>query len=553
MLSMSIAFYNRFISNATYVFLLIFLISCTSTNTRDTGDINSAIKKARNNQGAIDTAYVKQTARVHVVNGSVYEQEQKYAEAIIEYQQALRYDSSAAIYFTLAKCYHLLEYYDLSQENVLTCLEKDSSFVPAMELLADLFIMRYQLDNAIQTYEKIIKLDNSRQYRINLARLYELRDVDKAIILYYELLRDNDDINILIRLAKLLEQQGRNDESLAIQEKLFNIRPNAESALVIIESRFKTQNYDDAFRILFEASDILPPEDLTYTYGRVTNYLMNDSSTSLKQYMPGFLDKLNSKYYFEWRIILMGAFLADKQGEKEYSDKFFKRTLNLADSIPDIPIQIGLHYLQIRDYNRSIEIFKKYEAYYPKDSRFPLFIGMVLGDQNRLSESLNYLNKAVALDSSNFDTWAQIGLTYDRLGIPDSSDKAYLNALKIDSTDPLVNNNYAYSMSVRGINLEKAEKMSRMAINADPNNAAYLDTYGWIQYQLGNYGFALEYVLKATKSPEPSAEVFEHLGDIYIRLNKVEEAISALEKSLNIEPGRESVRIKIESLKKGMD
>jgi tetratricopeptide (TPR) repeat protein len=553
MMSMSLAIYNRYISVAFYVLLLFFLLSCSATKSTDTGDISSVIKKARNSQGIIDTNYVRQAARVHVVNGSVYEQEQKYAEAIIEYQQALRYDSSAAIYYTLAKCYHLLEYYDLSQENVLISLEKDSSFVPSMELLADLFIMRYQLDNAIQTYEKIMKLDNSRQYRINLARLYELRDVDKAIKMYYDLLRDNEDINILMRLSKLLEQQGRNEEALAIQEKLFNIRPNAESALVIIEAKMKNQKFDDAFRILFEASDVLPPEDLTYTYARVTNYLMNDSSATLKQFMPGFLEKLNSKYYFEWRIILMGAFLADKHAEKDYSDKFFKRTLNLADSIPDVPIQIGLHYLQIRDYKRSIEIFKKYEALYPRDSRFPLFIGMALGDQNILSESLDYLNKSIALDSSYFDTWAQIGLTYDRLGISDSSDKAYLNALKIDSTDPLVNNNYAYSMSVRGINLEKAEKMSRIAINADPNNAAYLDTYGWIQYQLGNYGFALEYVLKATKSPEPSAEVFEHLGDIYTKLNKFDEAISALERSLSIQPGRESVRVKIESLKKGMD
>ena len=63
--------------------------------------------------------------------------------------------------------------------------------------------------------------------------------------------------------------------------------------------------------------------------------------------------------------------------------------------------------------------------------------------------------------------------------------KAYDKALKVDGTYAPVLNNYAYYLSVEGKHLRKALKMSKTVVDAQPDNATYLDTYGWILYLLG--------------------------------------------------------------------
>jgi len=81
----------------------------------------------------------------------------------------------------------------------------------------------------------------------------------------------------------------------------------------------------------------------------------------------------------------------------------------------------------------------------------------------------------------------------------------------------------------------------------DPDNAAFLDSMGWVLYQLDQPQAALPYLLKAVdKAKEPDATVFDHLGDIYRKLNQLEKAREAWRKSLELE-ANETVKKKLES------
>ena len=76
------------------------------------------------------------------------------------------------------------------------------------------------------------------------------------------------------------------------------------------------------------------------------------------------------------------------------------------------------------------------------------------------------------------------------LGDTKSAYKAYDKALKIDPSYAPVLNNYAYYLSEEGKQLKKARSMSKKTIEAEPDNATYLDTYGWILHLLGKIGRA---------------------------------------------------------------
>lgn len=78
-----------------------------------------------------------------------------------------------------------------------------------------------------------------------------------------------------------------------------------------------------------------------------------------------------------------------------------------------------------------------------------------------------------------------IGDTYHAMGDWRKAYKTYEKALKIDPRNCPVLNNYAYYLSMQHRRLCKAQKMSRITIEEQPDNATYLDTYGWILFLRG--------------------------------------------------------------------
>jgi Tfp pilus assembly protein PilF len=85
-------------------------------------------------------------------------------------------------------------------------------------------------------------------------------------------------------------------------------------------------------------------------------------------------------------------------------------------------------------------------------------------------------------------------------------------------------NNFAYFLSLRNVDLDKAANMSKRSIELDPGNPSNLDTYAWILYMRGEYLEAKKQVLKSLELSPNNAEVVEHFGDILYRLNEVEDA-----------------------------
>ena len=81
--------------------------------------------------------------------------------------------------------------------------------------------------------------------------------------------------------------------------------------------------------------------------------------------------------------------------------------------------------------------------------------------------------------------YSLIGDSYYALGDASSAFKAYDKALKIQPDYLPVLNNYAYYLSQEVKKLRKALKMSKITVEAEPDNATYLDTYGWILHLLG--------------------------------------------------------------------
>ena len=122
--------------------------------------------------------------------------------------------------------------------------------------------------------------------------------------------------------------------------------------------------------------------------------------------------------------------------------------------------------------------------------------------------------------------YTSLGDAYNELKNFLKSDESYEKALAANPKDANVLNNYSYYLSVRGEQLEKAEKMSRQSNELEPKQSSYEDTYGWIMFKLGKYEDAKIWIEKSlSNGSDKSATVLEHYGDILFKIGDITKAL----------------------------
>lgn len=88
-----------------------------------------------------------------------------------------------------------------------------------------------------------------------------------------------------------------------------------------------------------------------------------------------------------------------------------------------------------------------------------------------------------------------------------------------------LHNDLGYTWAEHDKNLDQAEAMIRKALDAKPDEPAYLDSLGWVLFKQERYDLAEESLRKATESTKgQDAVIYDHLGDTYLKLDKKAEA-----------------------------
>jgi len=140
-----------------------------------------------------------------------------------------------------------------------------------------------------------------------------------------------------------------------------------------------------------------------------------------------------------------------------------------------------------------------------------------------------------------------LGLIYNNMNKMVESDSLYERALRLDPENALVNNNYAYSLSERGLQLERALQMVKISIEADALNSSYLDTIGWVYYKLGEYDKALPFIQQAIEVGGESSIMLEHLGDILFMQGSRDQALEIWKKALELDSANENLIQKVKT------
>jgi tetratricopeptide (TPR) repeat protein len=181
--------------------------------------------------------------------------------------------------------------------------------------------------------------------------------------------------------------------------------------------------------------------------------------------------------------------------------------------------------------------------YFPNKKELNLFIGISLFQKEDYHEAYNRLksgyrddmDKPVRLQFLTF-----IAESAFKIQLIDSAFAAFDKILHIDPENYSIMNNYSYYLALHNRDLKKAEVMSKQTIINEPENATYLDTYGWVLFVSGRYADAEKY-LKLAVAGSDDPDVLFHYAEVLNKLGKKIEAETYYLKA--IEAGLENKEI----------
>lgn len=134
------------------------------------------------------------------------------------------------------------------------------------------------------------------------------------------------------------------------------------------------------------------------------------------------------------------------------------------------------------------------------------------------------------------DYYYYLGMTYEKEGNFEKMEENVSHAINLNSNNSGYLNYLAYMYSQNSRNLEKARKLILRALMIEPENPAYLDSYGWIHYKMGNYQKAIHQLNLAAditiKKKENDAVIFYHLAESYYKVKDFPMAQKYYEKTL---------------------
>ena len=576
---------KKFKRNCTYCPLLVFLVLAGCGGSKETASKKAVPSKTAQVRDLL-AEQNHDRALQHFIEAVTLDAKDRYAEAILEYQEVLQDEPNAATYYAISRDYALLGKMVRASEAAKEAVHLDSMKVSYRENLASIYLSLFQQDLAIEQYEAIVKIDsNSASGWFNLARLYQQKRPLRALGIYERILEsDPDNWDVLLQTAELCNNLGRFDKAADYYRRMLVIDPsNRPLQRQLAETYSKAGKVDEAVKLLeamheedqsdIEVSAILGEvylqqgkyDKALLLYQSLLKRVKTNPEIKLRigvayvgqiQRDSTFADKakqifeqLETEMPNDFRVYWYLGIIASSQKEDSLAGTYFERVTSLDQKNAEAWWFLGSNYFDRGEYQSVLKSMEQARTLFPDDSRFFMLTGLAYSRLGQPEQAIQMLQESYKLNPKDINTLGQLALTYDGLKRWKQSDSLYEEALRVDSTSPaaaIILNNYGYSLATRGLQLDRALAMAQKAVAMEPENASYLDTLGWVYFMLGNYSDAQQYIAKAVATGSASAEVTEHLGDVYYRLGNKVKALEFWQHAFDMDKTNQALKVKIE-------
>ncbi len=562
----------------TVLFALPFLFGCSGSEqmTQQTPPAVSTEKKQ-----STPTSQDRNESMRHFIAGSTFDTKGQYADAALEYQEALRFDDDPAIYYALSSDYFRLKKGELALTNAIEAVVRDSNNRDYREHLGEIYFSQFKLDSALAQFNNVIRIDSEYVNGwYNLARVQQFRTPSVALATYNTMMqRFGAQWEILEQIAGISMSLRKFEEAAEAFSDMLSLDPSNPELEHTLASTYELAGNDSLAALLYKKiSEETDNIDAKIAYARfllvqhkfaesdsLINPIINadtasfDTKLKVGESYINALEKDSTLFHFvyayfiklkefapaDWRPYWFLAAL--DASEKHYDDAaaHYAKLIAIDPSREDAWVNYASVYAEQQKFMQMAEILERARSIFPNEFRINFFLGIAYYRDGKLEQGIDPLERALQVRADDMNTISTLALIYDALKRWEDSDRLYEQALKLEPNNHLILNNYGYSLANRNDQLNRAKELTQRALEQQPKNPSYLDTMGWIFFRLGQYEEAKSYVMQAVETGDVSAEVNEHLGDIYFKMNDKQKALDYWKKAVDIDQNRETAKEKI--------
>jgi tetratricopeptide (TPR) repeat protein len=219
-------------------------------------------------------------------------------------------------------------------------------------------------------------------------------------------------------------------------------------------------------------------------------------------------------------------------------------------------IQMGLNLESLERTEEAKKQLDQLVEQHPDDLEAIVALGNVLRSRKQWKEAADVYSKAIDhIKEPTRQHWTLFyfrGICLERTKDWPRAEKDLEKALELFPEQPQVLNYLGYSWVDQGLNLDKALKMIRRAVELRPNDGYIVDSLGWAYFRLGKYDESTSELERAIELKPEDPVINDHLGDSYWKVGRELEARFQWTHARDNKPEPEDLTKIEEKLKSGL-
>ena len=295
----------------------------------------------------------------------------------------------------------------------------------------------------------------------------------------------------------------------------------------------KAEDYEEAGEV-YQHMISADPKDMESQFALGLVYLQLDRDDQAEDMFKKLLEQPDWKYQASFYL-----------GKIEEKRDHTKKALAWFDKVTDGPfvfdasisaISLLAKDKQFADAGSRLNLL---QTKFPQQKlRLLLVEAELFSQQKRYDKAFNILTEALADSPDQKEVLYTRALIAERVNKPEivEADLKKILAMEPDNVEAL--NALGYTLLNKPERYSEAEKYLQHALRLEPDEAVILDSYGWLQFKLGNTEKALDYLQRAYEKQQEN-EIAAHLAEVLWALGRKDEAKKLFKKAIKDAPDDE--------------
>ena len=511
--------------------------------------------------------------------------------AINYFNTALKYEQVSAAHYEISKlCSQLPKFEKMGRDHIRIAVEMEPTNSWYLKDLAYYEVYGGNIKEGIKNFDLAVKYSTNpipilNEY-LNVIGNYDM--LQASVVLAQIAAIQGEDEDIARKRFELLSAQGKFKEAGKVLEN-FESKNKVEDDyyFYLLDFYREYQLNDEATKWLMHMKDVIPNNgkllleesgELAASGQDAKSYEMlkksiksgdlawYDAIDVLKKYeelvaqdekflkpLWEIFDLTFNQFKSEYQCLVQLSFVANHQDSLVRQEEMLKLALDLYKS--DVMVW---HFLlenqkHQRKWNELVKIGNEALELFPTDAEIYYYTGLgylKLQDYPKSLELLTIGRDLVIEDPELLSQfYSSLGSVYFKTNKWTECENSFEQALIQNPDNATALNNYAYYLGIKKVQLDKALGIVQYAVSMQPNNAIYLDTFGFILFQKKQYQAAITQLEIAVKLNATDQEIWEHLGDSYFMLGNETKAMECWDKGLLLNPTHTKLKEKINQKK----